>query len=671
MKLKIVLCLCIALGIFLALPGIAIRLGNEANNKSVVAVADYMDFYKASLAAGMKTEDLFKGLKEAKIKTVALRETTLEDLRDSGEVYASSLGEYLSSLQKDSTSRSKEIRSFFAGGDYSTSGCVAVTGNSETAAFLEKGLKSRIPEPDMDRLDFDGTVLFYFKGGPGEILRQGLGFDGKALEELRNGGFEILLRPMNPPFYGTGLMSGYEDTIRDYGVKYVIFQGDEALGYPEHLEKTGEMIRKYSLITGILEAPSQVRYVEQKGLDSLIAGSGYAINRVYITPQKDLARLTGDDIFHRWVRGVVDRNIRFIYVQPLSNPAHRAIDNVSDTLQAAGRLTGFIAPRGYSMEAPLMKLSPAMPSPIHYGAVALSLLAALALYLLCLFRGRFVLAAAALLLSAAGGVLFIKVFHFNLEQLLAMVASIVYPSFSSLLVLLYLKKNREKPLLKQWAVVLGIVLGLCAMGAYTVPATLSDIRYTMNTEAYKGVLVSFAAPLLLFAANYLSCFVEFKGLPGRIAKAVTAKVSYLAAILAVIALAAVTLYLARSGNDSGIAATSLELRVREFLESALMARPRFKEFLIGYPALFLMVYLYARYKKEILLLPLGLAAIMGGVSIVNSFCHVFTAVEISVQRTVNGFVLGLFFSALAILAVKLILWIYDKYRVREFNGYPK
>ena len=53
--------------------------------------------------------------------------------------------------------------------------------------------------------------------------------------------------------------------------------------------------------------------------------------------------------------------------------------------------------------------------------------------------------------------------------------------------------------------------------------------------------------------------------------------------LALVALAAVALLLARSGNDSGVGVSNFELHMRAMLEQWMYARPRTKEFAFGHP----------------------------------------------------------------------------------------
>ncbi|EPZ60386.1 hypothetical protein H477_1219 [[Clostridium] sordellii ATCC 9714] len=66
-------------------------------------------------------------------------------------------------------------------------------------------------------------------------------------------------------------------------------------------------------------------------------------------------------------------------------------------------------------------------------------------------------------------------------------------------------------------------------------------------------------------------------------------------VIGICILAAIYIYVSRSGNGGN--ASEFELKIRAFMEKILYVRPRTKEFLIGYPALFISYYLYNKNKK--------------------------------------------------------------------------
>ena len=223
---------------------------------------------------------------------------------------------------------------------------------------------------------------------------------------------------------------------------------------------------------------------------------------------------------------------------------------------------------------------------------------------------------------------------------------------------IYIRDNYEHGFFRQVFTSLFIILGINAIGMFTIVTSLADIRFIMNIEYFRGVKLAFLLPLLLFILNYLAVFSADEGLVKYLAKYFSKKPNYFILMLLGIGVIAVYYYIGRSGHTAGVSVSSLELRLREVLESIFTARPRFKEILIGYPSLLVLVYLYRKYRHELIALVFGLGVMMGSISMVNSFAHVFTAVTISFNRTVAGLIIGLIIAVLVLVGVMILEKIY-------------
>ena len=111
------------------------------------------------------------------------------------------------------------------------------------------------------------------------------------------------------------------------------------------------------------------------------------------------------------------------------------------------------------------------------------------------------------------------------------------------------------------------------------------------------------------------------------------------------------LYVIRSGNYVTI--SGLELMIRQFLEDVFFIRPRFKEMLIGYPALILGFWFLDRSFNRQFLWLFNALGVIAFSSLINSFCHFHTPVLISFYRSMMGVLLGVLF-AIAFYFVGLI-----------------
>jgi hypothetical protein len=112
-------------------------------------------------------------------------------------------------------------------------------------------------------------------------------------------------------------------------------------------------------------------------------------------------------------------------------------------------------------------------------------------------------------------------------------------------------------------------------------------------------------------------------------------------------LAALALLIARSGNFI-IPVPGVEKYFRSWLEIVMSVRPRTKEFLIGYPALMLAAWYFARGERTWLWL-LATAGAVASTSVFNTFSHIHTPLLISLVRTLNALVLGVLIGLVACL----------------------
>ena len=125
-----------------------------------------------------------------------------------------------------------------------------------------------------------------------------------------------------------------------------------------------------------------------------------------------------------------------------------------------------------------------------------------------------------------------------------------------------------------------------------------------------------------------------------------------AALFGLVAVAGV-IYISRTGNTT-TELSAAESTMRSFLNDAMGVRPRSKEFLIGYPFTILLFWLGASRKNWILTIP----AIIGQVSLVNTYAHIHTALLMSLQRSFNGLVLGIVLGVLLVLGVQILQKLY-------------
>ena len=245
--------------------------------------------------------------------------------------------------------------------------------------------------------------------------------------------------------------------------------------------------------------------------------------------------------------------------------------------------------------------------------------------------------------------------------------AMIAPCFAITVVMGYIKTMREKLSSVLLAIttvaVTVVILSICG---FVQTALLSGLDYYLNSLIFRGIKISLILPIMYSVIAYGLIFIEEKGSCLRktievLNKEIKVYWVIIGAGIMVVAL----IYLIRSGNVTSI--SPIEAFMRNSIADVMAARPRTKEFLIGWPALVLFVY-YAK-NSNIQLLKWGFA--VGSsilfASVINSFCHVFTSAEIIYSRLFNGLLIGAVVSLVAIMVnafiVKFIKWIIKKYNL--------
>jgi len=197
------------------------------------------------------------------------------------------------------------------------------------------------------------------------------------------------------------------------------------------------------------------------------------------------------------------------------------------------------------------------------------------------------------------------------------------------------------------AIAVTLAGALVIVGLLSTPLTMAEVDH------FSGVKAVLLLPPLLALAIYLFT-PAFGAKLDDPAAAANAPVRIYQLLGGAILVVAAYFVLIRSGNQSDIAPSNLELSLRAHLTTILSVRPRFKEFLAGFPAVFLVPGLLAVDRRAIGWL-LVLAIGMGLGDVIDTFSHLHTPLPISILRIVNGAVLGA-------LAGAVLVWLYRRVR---------
>ena len=475
--------------------------------------------------------------------------------------------------------------------------------------------------------------------------------------------------------------------------------GDELVGYEsdEGWDLLVQYLNESGASVAMMEQNDQSQNQTWPGIEDLLNETGYRGIRVfnewaYIQNRYQYCGYEGpEEITNTFFRAIAERNCKVIFLkmilEPDSDVSWDADEKewvyITDPAEYEKMLTDLdtrLAPLGYTRgTVPAMQMEdPSVLLKVVQGIGTAALLVMLFdLFFFIGKRWRTIL----LVLGALGfaGLAVLKPAMFRL--ILSMSGGIVMPSLAAVgPCRVLMEKRRTEPQAK-FGRVLGYTLGISVLtiltafcGSLLATSALSQLSYMIEMDLYRGVKIMQLIPIGLFILAYLLVYayeetgardavlahVGPRGEKGRVKRfnAYFAQVmktpmqlGWFVAIV-VIAVAAVFLllvfvyYIYRTGNSTTTSET--ELAFRNFLENTLIARPRTKEMLIGWPMLMLFIWSLRRGMK-FLPMVFGMGMSIGLVSVVNTFLHIRTPFLLSLLRTGWGILFGLLIGLAAVV----------------------
>ena len=436
-------------------------------------------------------------------------------------------------------------------------------------------------------------------------------------------------------------------------VSTVVFFGlrNQVLGFPNHLKDTAEVINGRKMTFGSIETydASQV----QKGNDELAKLVPGRTVRVQAIAKPEQDKLKFEEIVARYLLGVRERNVRVVYLRPFAHEYNNLsiektnvelVKQIAAGLRARGFKPGTAAP------VPEFRADSVLPVGLVALAVPSMLIVILGVY--GWYRREYAIAAYALtVLLYAGG----YVTHHDLlaRSILALTGALI---FAAAAFTVLAGAFAESPALSsrvqllrslRWTV---LATAVALLGALVVVGLLSSPLVMEEIERFRGVKAVLAVPPLIALALYFGTDL-FGGRIRDVRAAFESPVRIGALVLGVVIVAGGYVILMRSGNQSDIAPSAFELSLRSGLTTALSVRPRFKEFLLGFPLLMLVPALLPAHRRALgWLLALGIGVGIG--DMIDTFSHLHTPVLVSLLRIANSGVIGCIIGALAVLAYR-------------------
>lgn len=605
---RFVLVVLSVLVLVVSIPFALERVARERENRTVLVVLDWDDVEWFARTKGVDPLRLAEDLKELGFTVFGVSEWSLKALRNRGIL-----------VPAPSPSGAPQYLQYF----------------SVPSETVRETLVARL------RLFGKSAEVFGNVLGvsllPEEEEKIGLGWDTGLVEALRVRGFSVILRPYNyldvPPQVLTRLLA--EDVWRE--AQGFIASGDSLLGYgnPESLKVLASFLREQGKFFGYVE------FVGQKGEDTLARLIPEWTLRVHSIPPDELKNYTPSSARDRFLRALKERSVRVLYVRLFTEPSFAGWEKNLAYLRA---LRQDIEAQGLTFGYPKLPHMPFAPPRwlvMLYAAISGIFLASVA--------GAFFPQVSLwiwLLAGFAGGVL-TSLHPLWGVKIPGLFTGIAVPTLA---VFVLIESFEEKRVLSG----IGLAFLLSFAGAGIIAQGMYHWLFVLRIEQYFGVKVALTLPLL-FVLLYL---FRRRLLGGSIQDVLLGGLKRFEVLILAFLGVAFVLYLMRSGNFPLLGAGELENRMRVLLERVLFARPRTKEFLIGYPALWLLASFTKRRLRPVYQLVLWLGVTVGFVTFLNSFCHLHTPLLFILLRFANAFLLSfpVFFVYLLAITLGLFLW---------------
>jgi len=627
----------VALGLLGGVSSFVQRWAAEARSRRVEIVVDYADAQALANTTRRAAPDVLRALKAAGVTTIAVTEDTPSTLYGNG---------VLASYRRDGDTTILTFSPGFPG---------QMPRVREMLAHKAPGLAVTSEGANTLRI---GAPWPQFSGLP-------IGLDNDVVTSIRQSGLFVAPRLSN--FTGvtpdninwTIVQAQQQITPRSTGP--YIFAGAAVLGNRGLVRATADALRAHNLVYGSVE------FSKTFGDDDLSRLAPDCTVRVHSIGNDEMGLMDEPTAVERFVRAARERNIRVCYVRLFLSGLVRDPDAIHANTEFIGKVVKGIGGAYTTTSGPLVvaQAHPFRddPTPALWARLLMGVgVMAGAVLLLRLFSGldgrAFGIVLTLALLVGIG--LAVPSIGVKGREILALLAACTFPTLG---LCFYALPRASHSLSLRSGAVLGRAFAAYARmtlatvaGVVFVVGLLSGRLFLLKVDAFLGVKLVLVAPVVLVLAYYglgLAPLGLDAGWTARVERVKQSLASLYAQpllvgqiVVGLVALVALALFVARSGNDPGVGVSGTELKVRSLLDKYLLVRPRTKEFLLGHPALF--VALASAYAQRFprIILPLLVVGAVGQSSLLDTFCHLHTPLFISVLRGLIGWALGAIIGAI-------------------------
>ncbi len=634
----------------------AFRVRTEAHANRVEIAMDYTDFLAMARSYNYSPQGFLIALRRAGLTSLALPEELGSDVGTGGNAYATT-GAALLNSARISPLADPLLASMVRAGRIDRDAVYLGVYDRATYDRFRSQLALHFEPKTVRVLRARSPWLIEVRTQIDYFNDTALGIPTDQIELAKRLHLLVIPRFQNDERFAAPQIGAlFDDVLRvDPKVSTVIFFGlrNQVMGYPDHLEDAAAAFAEHGVNSsepftfGSIETydPSQI----QKGNDTLAKLIPGQTVRVQAIAKAELDKLKLDDVVARFELGVRERNVRVVYLRPWGHQ-DGALSIEATNVELVKQIADDLKAHGF-------RLGRATPIPLYRGddwrLVGIATLAVPSIFALLLgalgwYRRSWAVAAYALtVVGYVGG-------HFSHHEVfvragIALAGALLFATAAFLAMAPAFRETPNPNVARQLVTSLKWTLigtGIALVGALVVVGIMSSPLAMEEIERFRGVKLVLALPPLIA----LGCYVFARRYAAGVERprdVFLAPVQVYQLLAGIVVAACGTLLMMRSGNQSEIEPSKFELLLRHDLTTVLSVRPRFKEFLIGYPMMMLAPALAPAHRRWVgWLLALGIGVGIG--DIVDTFSHLHTPIAISLQRVGNGLAIGVLVGVVAI-----------------------
>ena len=697
MKLKVdkIVLILICLTLIVGLYTLYQRVEVEKQYKTTEIVLDYNEMKKFADSSNNDLSYWMRKFREFGTESVAIQEETIKILIEAGYGLRAQMVSELIKEYKWQEDYNREIVRAISENEISPFDVIVTTEDEEVYSYILSGLEERYADDFYQTHIYDNVYYIVLKGivddvyytelertvnlaGKGvyevqkavdsRLMNIGIGYDSEKIAMAKDAGLDVILRPINFPASNEKLVDVYKAANEKYGLEPRIYlvHGKEVLGYPNNEDKLLNYIKEENIAVALIESGTQRQHLEQEGLDELVEDSGYQALRAFtmwdfIRERNRYYNYEGaEEIENTMFRAVTERNIRVIYFKPFfeEKDSTKFLTDVDEYERTFKSLENRLSEHNISFgKASAMKDLTIGSKRMAVFAFGITLAAVMLFIKMFNIKHKL---ADYLYLFALPAALIPLVMRNLAEKGFAFGSAVVFSGLAIYFFMIQIKRIYESEneysnlqIIVYSALILAGSVAIALAGAVFVVSMLADVKYMLEMDIFRGVKFAQILPFGIFIIMFIIYFMNkdgdsLKGVVNTTVRLLNKEIKIYYGIIAGILALAGYIYISRTGHETEIQPSNIEMITRNFMEYVLLARPRTKEFLIAFPAIFGAVFAASK-KSEFYTGIFMLAGAIGTSSVINTFSHIRTPIYLSIARTVIALGFGIVIGCVLVL----------------------